>query len=288
MKKPLVLFCLWLLVACAPAPTPLPTIPPTVAAAPTATLTATSTPAPSATPSPVPSGPCDNPLVPLVVGNQWTYRATTGSGESIYTLDALERQDDRTIVVLMDFNDLTRGQSVQERVVCLDGAIDNFPLFVMDMLFADQLEKLLNTFHERGAYAPPYAFFADKNWIADWESDYLTEDSAVIRNPAFDQSLIISSSSPISLMFQMDGTREPLKVPAGDFPTALKVSHSFELNATIGNSAGVLTVHTTQWYAPYVGLLRAQVDSATLESYGQSFEISLPSVVELMEFTAGK
>ena len=288
MKNSLFLLCLWLLMACAPVPTPLPTNPPTVTLKPTATLTSTFTPAPSATPSPVPSGPCDNPLVPLVVGNHWTYRATTGNGESIYTLDALERQDDRTIVVLMDFNDLTRGQSVQERVVCLDGAIDNFPLFVMDMLFADQLEKLLNTYHESGAYAPPYAFFADKNWIANWESDYLTEDSAVIRNPAFDQSLIISSSSPIALMFQMDGTREPLKVPAGDFPTALKVSHSFELNATIGNSAGVLTVHTTQWYEPYVGLLRAQVDSATLEAYGQSFEISLPSIVELMEYTPGK
>jgi hypothetical protein len=222
------------------------------------------------------------------VGNQWKYRATTGSGESVYTLAALERRENRTIVVLMDFKDLTRGQSVQEQVVCLDGAIDNFPLFVMDMLFADQLEKLLNTYHERGAYAPPYAFFTDKNWIADWEADYLTEDSAVIRNPAYDQSLIISSSSPIELIFQTDGTREPLKVPAGDFPTALKVRHSFELNATIGNSAGVLTVHTTQWYAPYVGLLRAQVDSATLETYGQSFDIALPSVVELVEFTAGK
>jgi hypothetical protein len=222
------------------------------------------------------------------VGNQWKYRATTGSGESVYTLAALERRENRTIVVLMDFKDLTRGQSVQEQVVCLDGAIDNFPLFVMDMLFADQLEKLLNTYHERGAYAPPYAFFTDKNWIADWEADYLTEDSAVIRNPAYNQSLIISSSSPIELIFQTDGTREPLKVPAGDFPTALKVRHSFELNATIGNSAGVLTVHTTQWYAPYVGLLRAQVDSATLETYGQSFDIALPSVVELVEFTAGK
>ena len=288
MKQNFILLCLWLLAACAPAPTPLPTNPPTATDVPTATLTATFTPAPSATPSPVPSGPCDNPLVPLVVGNQWKYRATTGSGESVYTLTALERQENRTIVVLMDFTDLTRGQSVQERVLCQDGAIDNFPLFVMDMHFADQLEKLLNTYHERGAYAPPYAFFADKNWIADWESDYLTEDSAVIRNPAYDQSLIISSSSPIALSFQMDGTREPIKVPAGEFPAAVKVSHSFELNATIGNSAGVMTVHTTQWYAPYVGLLRAQVDSATLETFGQSLEISLPSVVELVEFTAGK
>jgi hypothetical protein len=288
MRKSLVLLCLWLLVACAQAPTTPTTIPPTVSVAPTATMTATFTPVPSATPSPVPSGPCDNPLVPLVVGNQWTYRATTGSGESLYTLSALERQDDRTIVVLLDFTDLTRDQSVQEPVVCLDGAIDNFPLFVMDMLFADQLERLFNTFHERGAYAPPYAFFAEKNWIADWEADYLTEDSAVIHNPENDQSLIISSASPIALLFQMDGTREPLKVPAGDFPAALKVSHSFMLNATIGNTAGFLTVRTTQWYSPYVGLLRAQVDSATLETFGQSFDISLPSVVELMEFTVGK
>lgn len=286
MKKALVLFCLWLLAACAPTPTPLPTITPSIT--PTVTLTATFTPAPSATPSPVPNGPCDNPLVPLVVGNRWNYRATTGSGESLYSLEALERQDGRTIVVLLAFNDLTRGQSVQEPVACQDGAIDNFPLFVMDMLFADQLEKLLNTYHERGAYAPPYVFFADKNWVAGWESDYLTEDIAVLRNPAYDQSLIISSSSPIKLSFQTDGTREPLTVPVGDFPQALKVSHSFQLVVTIGNTAGTLTVNTTQWYEPYVGLLRAQADSATLETFGQSFEIPLPSVVELMEFAAGR
>ena len=123
--------------------------------------------------------------------------------------------------------------------------------------------------------------------LRNGSSDYLTEDTAVIRNPAYDQSLIISSSSPIALSFQTDGTREPLTVPAGNFPEAIKVSHSFQLNATIGNTAGDLTVRTTQWYAPFVGLLRAQVDSATLETNGQSFEILLPSVVELTEFTAG-
>jgi len=32
-------------------------------------------PTPTATPTAVPSGPCDNPLMALNVGNQWVYRS---------------------------------------------------------------------------------------------------------------------------------------------------------------------------------------------------------------------
>lgn len=282
MKKVALFFLVFILIGCAPAPVPSPT--PTVTN--TVTPAPTITSSPTATPTPVPDGPCDNPLIPLVVGSHWTYRVTTEGGEKIYNLRAVERQDVGNIVTVVEFGD--EEQSVQERVVCLDGVIEDFPLFVMDMLFADRLNKFMNTYHDRGIYAPAYTSFAETGWVLDWQAFYLTEDGALIENPMGPPDLVIGSSSPIDLTFQMDGSREAVTVPAGEFPQALKVLHNFTVSGTLGSGGGHLTLETTQWYEPYVGLVRAQVDSASFTTGGQKLSVPWKSILELVEFTPGK
>jgi hypothetical protein len=290
MRNAALFIPVFLLFACAPGVVP--------SAAPLPSLTATSTetitpsPAPTLTPTPFPGGLCDNPLVPLALGNQWRYRATTTNGVFEYALSALERKDARTITTIVGFNDIRNNQSVREQVICMEGAIENYPLFVMDMLFADHLNKIFNTYHDTGIYAPRHQTFAENNWMLTWEADYLTEDSATITNPAGGPDLVVLQSSPMHLSFAMDGTREPVNVPAGEYPQAYKVSHVFDLTVTItlptGGAGGNLTLYTTQWYEPYVGLVRAQLDSATLRTGGQEFDVPLQSIVELIEFTPGK
>lgn len=292
LKNELFLFTVFILTACNTVVSPPPT--PTSIATNTAAPTSTAVPSPTLTPTPtpVPDGPCDNPLVPLGIGNQWSYRTTTESGEFSYTLKSLERRDSGNIVVLVEFTDQKNNNVIQEPVICRDGAIENFPLFVMDMLFADYLSSLFNTYHDVGDYAPAYASFVEKNWFMEWQAKYLTEDSAFIKNPMGGSDLSLLQSSPIDLTFQTEGSREPVTVPAGDFPQALKVLHSFTLSVTItlptGGSGGYLTVNTTQWYEPYTGLLLAQVDSASITTGGLEFSVPMKSVVELVEFTPGK
>jgi hypothetical protein len=272
--------------ACAPAVAPIPTAEPQG----TATQSSTSTPIPSptstATLTPPPDEPCDNPLVPLVIGSQWKYRVTTDSGEREYTLNVLERVDSGNVLMLVEFAD--QEKSVQERIVCLDGVIEDFPLFVMDMLFAERLNKFMNTYHDRGTYAPSHAMLAGNNWVMGWEAYYLTEDGARITNPLGPPDLSIVQSSPIDISFNMDGTREPVTVPAGAFPQALRVAHDFTVSATWGNNGGHLTIETTQWYEPYVGLLRAEVDQASYTIGIQESGIPWNSVLELIEFTPGR
>lgn len=284
MRKVALLIFVFILTACAPAVPPSP--PPTAAS--TATSIPTITPSPTVTPSPtpVPNGPCDNPLVPLAVGNHWTYRVTTDNGEKLYNLRAVERQDSGNILMLVEFGD--QDKSVRERVVCLNGVIEDFPLFVIDMLFADLLNKFINTYHDTGIYAPAHASFAETGWLLDWKANYLTEEDAQIKNPLGPPDLFLLTSSPIDLIFQMDGSREAVTVPAGEFRQALKVLHSFTLSATLGSGAGGhLTVETTQWYEPYVGLIRVQIDSASYTTGGQKLSIPLKSILELVEFTPG-
>jgi hypothetical protein len=187
--------------------------------------------------------------------------------------------------MLVEFGD--EEQSVQERVVCLDGVIEDFPLFVMDMLFADRLNKFMNTYHDTGIYAPSHASFAETGWVLDWEAFYLTEEGAQIKNPMGPPDLIIGASAPIDLAFKMDGAREAVTVPAGEFPQALKVLHNFTVSAAWGGYGGHLTIETTQWYEPYVGLIRAQVDTASYSMGAQETRIPWNSVLELVEFTPG-
>lgn len=280
MKKILPLLLLLVFTACNTATPMPPTVTPTLTLAPTATVTPTATP--------VPEGPCVSPFLPLITGNEWTYRATSRSGESLYKLRTLDRNDGRNIVIMVEFADPKHEVTVIEPVVCMDGAVENFPLFVVSMHFADYLEKDFNTYHDTGIYAPSYQTFVGNDWVMDWDLDYLTESSTQLKNPVDGQALSVMQSSFIKLSFEMDGTREAVTVPAGSYPQALKVQYTFSfpvtlllLNESVG---GTLTVNTIQWYEPYVGLVRAQIDSASVLLYGKEIDISMVSMIELVEF----
>lgn len=284
MKKILPSLLLLVFTACN-AVTP---VPPTVT--PTLTLVPTATVAPTATP--VPEGPCVSPFLPLITGNEWTYRVTSGSGESFYKLRTLDRSDGRNIVIMIEFVDPKHEVTVVEPVVCIDGAVENFPLFVVSMHFTDYLEKDFNTYHDKGIYAPSYQTFVGNDWVMDWDLDYLTESSTQLKSPVDGQALSVMQSSYINLSFKMDGIREAVTVPAGSYPQALKVQYNFSFPVTLllltEFTGSPLTVNTTQWYEPYVGLVRAQVDAASLLLYGKEIDMPMVGTIELIEFKRGE
>jgi len=274
--------------ACSPAPTPvLPTetpLPPTI----TPTLTA------SPTPTAVPDGPCDNPLVPLVTGNEWQYRVSGGSEAADFTLRVLERADIGNINIGVQIIDHKHQREIQELVICDEGTIVNFPLYLMSMLLVDQLKGVLDTyhFHQSGPYAPSYAELAGSGWSYSWKPEYLLEENAYLVNPTGGADLAILSSSPIHLDVRMDGGFQSIDIPAGITQEAILVRVVYQMAVTIveggAGSAGSLDIHTSQWYVPFVGLVRAQIDSTLLEYYGQVFSAPITSVLELTSFTPGQ
>ncbi|MFH1523561.1 MAG: hypothetical protein ABIF04_01225 [Chloroflexota bacterium] len=291
MKKNLLLCLLLVLTACnftnpfVPQETPTPT--------PTATLTPTLSPTQTPTPTPGPNGPCDNPLVPLGAGNQWTYRVTTANGETLYSLKSLENREEANFVALVEYSDPKNNLSLQELVVCQEGAIENLPLFVMNMLFSDYLSSYIDTYHESGSYAPNYASLSQNNWITSWQADYLTETGAYVNNHMGTFDLLIPANTPVKLSFQVIGSSESVTTPAGEFAHAIEITQFFILNVTItapGSGSGTsdtLTLHTTQWYEPYVGLVRARVESASLSGGGSGYRVPLESALELIDFSTG-
>ncbi|MCL4273532.1 MAG: hypothetical protein KJZ77_06635 [Anaerolineales bacterium] len=286
MKRNLSLFLLLVLSACTMTTTAPPVVPATASPAPTILPTITPTP------TPIPNGPCDSPLLPLTAGNAWTYRVTSAGGESLFDLRSLKVEEKANIIATVEFTDRKNNVTVTEPVVCVDGGVENFPLFVVSMIFSDYLEEDFNTYHDTGMYAPSYQLFLENDWTMNWEVNYLTEDQAHVKNPLGGQSLYVLESSFIDLSFATDGTREAVTVPAGEYPQVLKVQHTFSFPATLflptGTAGSFITVYVTQWYEPFVGLVRAEVDRTTIFFSAQEMEMPIVSTVEMVEFRKGE
>lgn len=247
---------------------------------------------PTAATMPVPSGPCDNPLVPLVTGNEWFYLVSGGKEPYTYRLIVGERQDIGNININVEFIDPKHNRDIQELVICQDGAIDNFPLYVMSMLFSNYLDGVLNTYQESGQYAPAYPVFAQNNWMYTWQSRYLVEEYLGIKDSVGGASIILGNTAPIDVSFKTDGKFESTIVPGGSFPQALVVTNDYTMDVTVRVqsiiTSGTLVIHTTQLYVPYVGLVRALVDSASISVVaGQESSFPIESVLELIEFKPG-
>ena len=245
---------------------------------------------PTATaPAPLP-GLCQNPLMPLAPGAAWHYQVTNPRGTFEYTIEALELAKDRTQTIGLRFTNHHANTVKEEPTVCQDGALDNYPTYFIDMLFADLLDKSLNTVHMEQPALPAYSALAGNGWVLDWNSLYQTEDGATLRAPGqeadvFADAIVIGGSSDVELAYSMDGSSEPVRVPAGDYDT-LVVKHTFEFLVTIpakytNSAAATLRVYATQWYAPNVGLVKAQVEKAVIRSGGLEIEIPLAGTLEL-------
>jgi hypothetical protein len=70
----------------------------------------------------------------------------------------------------------------------------------------------------------------------------------------------------------------PTPSPAGTFPNSLKVVCDYDTPAVVSFNGttftGSLIATTTQWFAPDIGMINAQIDSATLHYMG-IFDVSI-------------
>jgi len=219
------------------------------------------------------------------------YRVTTLSGESQFSLTSLGIQHGANIVALVEYSDQKNNLNITKSVICEAGAIVNYPLFVLNMLFSPFLDKYISAYHASGDYAPNYQSLIRDNWGLNWQSSYSTENEAYLGNPTGQADLYIPVDTQIDLYFSLNSARESVTVPAGDFQQALKMTQDVSLPVTLttaGSGSGIgdsLKIEMTQWYEPYIGLLRAQITSATLNG---SYNLPVESTLELVEFTPGK
>jgi hypothetical protein len=269
---------------------------------PTAQPSATVPPPLPATPQPTVtpdySGPCANVLYPFVPGRQWIYQkiAASADGAATPTPDPLTSKFGISVVEVNDPQavlkavDLGTGATSQTTADCQDGGITNFPLMTLGSLFGNYLGGNIQMVYVSGVFAPAKVDLDASGWNMQWQGEYVAAGDVTLSSEG-EQTTITLSDSPIRMTWQNAG-QETITVPAGMFEEAYKVTRTAEVDATINaqglSGQGTLTIETNHWFAPYVGLLKTEIVSAQLTTFGITFPIEMAgSSVVLFEYTPG-
>ena len=248
----------------------------------TATVTSTSFPA---------GATCNNALYPIVAGNQWTYYVTARGRDTEIVMTALGVSGSEGIIQVYN---QARGLVSETRAQCYGDVIRSFPFLSADMLLNSTDSGELTATYVSGVLAPNEAAFASSNWGLSWSSQYLLSGSgtAEFRGNLFDVS---ASNSPLSVGCQTlatgDAAFETITVPAGTF-RALKIvcSAQGEITANVNGSmaTGTASGHSIQWFALNVGLIKMQVDYASVSFFGFNVPFDASTYMELRSYTKGQ
>ncbi|MBI5965739.1 MAG: hypothetical protein HY863_19855 [Chloroflexi bacterium] len=260
------------------------------------TLTPTLFFAPTWTFSPTPSATarlsqtCRNILYPVVTGQQWLYQANALNRTDTLNMSVLSVNNSQGNVLI---SNQTTGSSKQVPVQCDGDVIRSFPFMSVNALFfGDLVNSSLTASYASGVLAPNEAAFLNTNWALAWSSQYLVSGSTTVsRNGR--QIDVTMNNSPITLTCQTlatgDAAFESVTVPAGTF-RALKVvcTEQGQVTATVDGITvtGLAEGRSNQWFALNTGLVKMQVESATVNFFGVSFSVLTANSFELKSYTA--
>ena len=234
--------------------------------------------------------PCNNIFYPLALGNEWIYQiqiqGEDGQPEiSELGLTVSEVNESRSVLAKLDYDTGIVAKSTAE---CEDGSILNFPMMEMNLVFGEVAGDMQLQYNS-GVFMPSHTDFEAESWANTWETDFTA--SGVINGKYDNETVTIDlSESPVQMTWQVvekDGT---IQVPAGNFNDVVLIKRklTFEvtsLKATIEGQAidisTTLVLNSNMWYLPYVGLLKQELDSATINLYGIDFPIEAIGKIEL-------
>ena len=232
--------------------------------------------------------PCRNILYPLAAGGGWLYQANTLDRTDILSMSVLSVNNSQGTVQV---NDQTTGSTKQVQVQCDGDVIRSFPFISADAIFGSFLNSSLTASYVSGVLAPNEAAFLNSNWALSWTSQYLVSGTTTI-NRNGRQFDVTMNNSLITLTCQTlaagDAAFETVTVAAGTF-RALKVvcTEQGQVTATVNGIpvSGLAQGRSNQWFALNTGLVKMQVESATVDVFGLSFSVLTENNLELKSFT---
>jgi len=247
---------------------------------------------PVATNTPDYSDPCANVLYPFIPGRQWIYQKISVD-ESIATPDPLTSKFGISVESVSNSQatlnalDLATGAATRTTADCQEGAITNFPLMTLGSLFGSYLAGDIAVEYVSGVYAPSIIELEASAWDMEWVGEYIVSGDVTLASEG-DAITVTLSNSPVTLTWQNAG-QETVTVPAGTYENAYKVTRATRADVTVSaeglTGQAVITIVTNHWFAPYVGLLKTEIVSATLTTFGISFPMEISGSVELFETT---
>lgn len=236
------------------------------------------------------NGPCDNIFYPMALDNQWIYQLQIegegGNPEfSELGLTVAEVNDTSAVLAALDYDS---GIVTKSTVDCNNGAILNFPMTELNLVFGDVAGDL-QLAYSSGTFMPSESDFITGSWTNTWKTEFSA--SGVVSGTYENNTATVNlSESPVSMEWQVSEKGLSLQVPAGTFDDVVLIKRKLtfditSLKATVEGQAldisTTLIINTNMWYVPYVGLLKQEIDSASVKLYGINFPIDSIGLIEL-------
>lgn len=234
---------------------------------------------------------CANPLYPFIPGYQWIYeiRSEGETSQVGITVTAVDGNQ-ATINALY----LETGVTTEATVDCDGDAILNIPVVLLGFLFGD-VDGSMNIEHVDGVFIPSYTTLTDSNWDMTWEGSYLASGTMEATMDG-DQITGRLQESPLTMVWQVPKENqvlnEAIETKAGVYAQAIKVQRVLTLDFTAeleeeGQTVSldaILTLESDLWFEPNIGLIKQQVQRASVKVYGINFPIEIDTTIELVEF----
>ena len=227
--------------------------------------------------------PCKNVLYPLIPDSQLIYKNRTAEGETQIGLTVSKVEDSQDTI---DMLDMSTGIITQSTIGCEAGAIKSYPLVKLDTLFGDIAEGEMNMDYVSGVIAPSEDTLIANNWAMNWQSEYVMNGEMTFTDQGESMTINIDNS-PVTMDWRVDSTGQSLSVPAGTFNNVVVVKREMAMQVSI-NMGGFplksdLTLESTHWFEPHIGMLKMTVDAVTAEFQGMTFPVPTDQVMELTE-----
>lgn len=232
----------------------------------------------------VADGPCNNVLFPLADGNQWVYEATSPGGDgnpttSEYAWSVSAGSGDSVTLGTLFYDS---GTVVSANVQCVDGAVENFPMTVSNLVIGD-LEGAIEYSYVSGKYLPSLQELEAGNWQNSWQT-VVNSSGTITANYEGESMTIVLEESPITMNWQILEKDVSVSVPAGSFNNAVRVNQEmvYEIKSMKISSGDMpfeisttMTFDSDYWFVPNLGLVKTQVNSANMDLFGSNFPVEM-------------
>jgi hypothetical protein len=236
---------------------------------------------------------CRNILYPVKRGQIWNYQASVNSHSGDVRMAIIANRDSRGLVGVANQPSTLSGGAY---VTCDRDIILNSLDLNAKGLLGNALNGTVRADYVGGVLAPNESAFTRNNWALSWSTSYRIHGSGLINYHGYIFSLMLNP-------FDMRMTCQTLASGAAAFEKITVSAGTFHSLKVICTMRGVgtgflngipiigsISEQSTQWFAPYIGLVKMQSNSVNIKIFGVTIPFGPSSLSEqatLLNFVQG-
>jgi hypothetical protein len=226
---------------------------------------------------------CRNILYPVKRGQIWNYQASANSHSGDVRMAIIADRDSRGLIGVANQPSTLSGGAY---VTCDRDVILNSLVLNAKGLLGGALNGTVKADYVSGVLAPNESAFTRNNWALSWSTSYRIHGSGLVNYHGYIFSLRLN---PFDMRMNCQtlasgaAAFEKVTVSAGTFNSLKVICTMHGFGTGILNRIpiiGSISEQSTQWFAPYIGLVKMQSNSVNIKIFGVTIPFGPNSLSE--------